>query len=134
MENKDNELNEGLINFDIKLNQQNQKIVGKANEIFDNFPNDESKNDKNREMLNKPIPIFTKHNLYIYLLMGKFAKIRNIISDKNLKYRIYSNPDNYQESPILIKNNIANMNKEINFKIYVPSFLERIVIEIYDEE
>lgn len=132
LENKDNTLNEGLINFDVKLNEQNQKIVGRANEMFEDVLNDEINDKKNGELFQKSIPLFTKYNLYIYLLQGKFTKFKNKINYEKLRYKIYLNSENYQESIISVKNNEANINKEISFKIYLPCFLDRIVVEIYD--
>ena len=133
MENKEDDLSEGLINLDIKLNQKNQKIVGKVNEIFEDILCEES-NNKNRKLFLKTMPSFTKYNLYIYLIHGNFAKIGNIINNENIKYRIYLNPNLYQESTILTKNNISNMNKEIYFQVYLPCFIDRIVVEFYHKE
>ena len=102
--------------------------------MFEDILNDEVKDVKSGEIFHKTIPLFSKYNLYIYLSMAKFARIQNIFSNENLKFKVYINPDNYQEYPFLVKNNIANINKEIHFKVYLPCFLERILIEIYDEE
>jgi len=134
----DERQNPGLIKLSIRANEQNQKIIGKANDFFyddEIIDNDicSTKNKKIKEILHGGIPNFIKYNLSINIILGEFAMIPNLTNIKAFRFKVYYNPTDYQESQVL-NERTSNWKKEILFQIILPCFIERIIVEIYSDE
>lgn len=134
LEDIQNHESKGLINFDIKINEKYEKLIGKNNEMFEDGFIDDLIDKKNKEITHNLKPSFTKYNLYVYFLQGKFSTINNMFTNENIRFRIYLNPNYYEESFIQLKNNNTSIFKEIHFQLNLPGFIERIIIEFYHKE
>ncbi len=126
----------GYIKFSIRANEQNKKIIGQANDFFyddEILGDDNTKNYITKDINNNGLPTFTKFDISVYILTGQFAEIPNLTENKNFKFRVFLNPNISRESNV-INEKIANWKKEIKFTVFLPFYIDRIIVEIYSDK
>lgn len=142
---------EGYVNFSIKSTEENQKSLGLTNYLFENDDSNEEENtniaDKQTSVRNKSTnqstsknsdksdfkKIFIENILAISIYEGFFTLIPGFTDSKKFYYRIIVNPSHPVNSEIIDSIN-PQWRKKTIFKIYMPCFIENIIIEVFSQK